>query len=264
LREEPYTMLAGSTRRLLRSAVHYNKKIGARHFSAPVKATEEEDGAVSLVTEQRTKMSDFNRHMVWGKTDEEALPAPLLPEDVKEVAALDPVSKQAVSTRMDGVQRTVVIRQQRKSARQAPLNPESSWRIFFYEDGGYADKWSNSLMGWTSNADPYQSGPPLVFENAPDAVYFAKKRGWNFVVKHPITRFARHDDAQYQDNFLPQAVASQVKREGSSCDHWHRVSAGTSHYFRPLKYHGDGVVRQHGLDREAEIAKAPEGYCQMR
>ena len=102
-------------------------------------------------------------------------------------------------------------------------------------------------MGWTSNADPYQCAPPLTFENAADAVYFAKKRGWNFVVKEPITRYMRNDDCQYQDNFLPQAVAAKVKKEGTSCDHWSRSSAGTSHYFRPLKYHGDGTVVQRYL-----------------
>lgn len=207
-------------------------------------------------------MTKFDRHLVWGKAGE-YMPAPVLPENPAELAALDPASKNH-NVRMDGTTRTVVIRQQKKSMRQAPLNPESSWRIFFYEDGMLAEKWTNSLMGWTSNADPYQCGPPLTFESAADAVYFAKKRGWKFVVKQPILRHMRHDDAQYQDNFLPQAVAAKVQKEKTSCDHWHRPLAGTSHYFRPLKYHGDGLVPQHGPNGGAPIAPHVEGSYKLR
>jgi hypothetical protein len=165
---------------------------------------------------------------------------------------------------LDGTERTVIIRQDKKSMRQAPMNPEKKWRIAFYEDGKITEKWTNSLMGWTSNADPYQCAPPLVFPNAADAVYFAKKRGWKFIVKQPITRYMRRDDAQYQDNFLPQAVASRVQKEGTSCDHWKRDLAGASHYFRPLKYHGDGEVRQHGPNTEATTLPAVEGYYKLR
>ena len=228
---------------------------------APAAADDDED-AVSPIAQRREEMSKYDKHMVFG-TAGEYMPAPVLPEDPKEVAVLDPVD-QGHRTMMDGSARTVVIRQQKKSMRQAPLNPEASWRIFFYEDGMTSEKWTNSLMGWTSNADPYQCGPPITFSNASEAVYFCKKRGWNFVVKHPITRYMRNDDAQYQDNFLPQAVAAKVASDGTACDHWHRTKAGTSHYFRPLKYHGDGTVVQHGPNGGAEIAPAPESYYKMR
>jgi len=260
------------TARAFSRSIINNRLQTTRHLSAAKKpaaavakapAPEEEDtDAISPVTERRREMTKFDRHMVWGKTGE-YMPAPVLPEDPKEIAALDPADM-GHRTRMDGSARTVVIRQQKKSMRQAPLNPESSWRIYFYEDGMISEKWTNSLMGWTSNADPYQCGPPLTFDNASDAVYFAKKRGWNYVVKQPILRYMRRDDAQYQDNFLPQAVAAKVQKEGTSCDHWKRSSAGTSHYFRPLKYHGDGTVQQHGPNGNADIAPAPEGYYKMR
>lgn len=228
---------------------------------APPK-TDDETDAISPITQKRKEMEKFDRHMVWGKTGE-FMPAPILPEDPSEIAALDPVDH-GHRTKMDGSARTVVIRQQKKSTRQAPLNPEVSWRIYFYEDGMISEKWTNSLMGWTSNADPYQSAPPLTFENAADAVYFAKKRGWNYVVKQPILRYMRRDDAQYQDNFLPQSVAAKLQKEGKSCDQWRRKAAGTSHYFRPLKYHGDGTVVQHGPNGKAPIAKHVEGYYKLR
>jgi ETC complex I subunit conserved region len=148
--------------------------------------------------------------------------------------------------------------------RQSPLAPEMTWAIFFQEDGTVSEKWTNSLMGWASNADPYQSAPPLHFDNAAEAVYFAKKRGGNYIVQHPITRYMRNDGVQYQDNFLPQAVAAKVRKEGITCDYWHRKSAGTSHYFRPLKYHGDGTVVQHGPNGEAAIADHVKGQYKIR
>jgi hypothetical protein len=232
-------------------------------FSTVAKPAEDED-ALSPAAERREKMRTFDRHMVWGTTGEDYMPAPVLPENPAEIAALDSAQEQSHNTHMDGTLRTVVIRQQKKSARQAPLNPEDSWKLFFYEDGTYAEKWTNSLMGWTSNADPYQCAPPLTFENAQDAVYFCKKRGWNFVVKRPITRYMRNDDAQYQDNFLPQAVARKIKMEGKSCEHWHRASSWTSHYFRPLNFHGDGEQSQFGPNADAPIAPAPEGFASKR
>jgi hypothetical protein len=247
------------------SALRTCRKTGLCSFSSkPVAAAgskEAEDG-LSPVTEKRQKMSKFDRHMVWGKTGDH-MPAPILPDDPKELAVLDSAD-QRFRTKMDGSSRTVVIRQQQKSSRQAPLNPESVWRIYFYEDGTTSERWTNSLMGWTSNADPYQVSPPLTFENAQEAVYFVKKRGWKYVVKQPILRYMRRDDAQYQDNFLPQAIVSRVQREGKSCDEWKRTSAGTSHYFRPLKYHGDGTVPQYGPNGTSQVAPHVEGYYKLR
>lgn len=221
-----------------------------------------EDGGISPVTEKRQEMTKFDRYMVWGKTGE-FMPAPVLPDDPKEIAALD-AAQDVAPKRADGSDRRVVIRQQKKSTRQAPLNPESSWRIFFYEDGSITEKWTNSLMGWTSNADPYQFGNPLTFNNAAEAVYFAKKRGWNYVVQAPVLRRLRDDDAQYQDNFLPQATMKRVQMEGTACTEWERSKAGASNYFRPLKYHGDGIVPQHGPNGAAAIAKHVDGYYKTR
>jgi hypothetical protein len=223
---------------------------------------EEDEDSLSPVQEKLREMEKFDRHMVWGQTGEH-LPAPVLPDDPAEIALLDPADVRH-RTHMDGTARTVIIRQQKKSTRQAPLNPEMSWKIYFYEDGMISEKWTNSLMGWTSNADPYQCAPPLTFSNAAEAVYFAKKRGWKYVVKAPIKRWMRDDDAQYQDNFLPQAVANRIQREGTSCDQWHRTSAGTSHYFRPLTYHGDKTVQQHGPNSDEPTASHVAGYYKLR
>jgi ETC complex I subunit conserved region len=247
-----------------RSATTASATALVRGFSSkPVATKDGDEDAVNPYAEKREKMAKANRYLVFGAAGDEYMPAPILPDTPGELAAIDEADRNHRTT-MDGVHRTVVIRQQGRSMRQSPLNPEMSWRIFFYEDGIAAETWENPLMGWVSNADPYQCGNPLIFTNAAEAVYFAKKRGWKYVVKHPILREMRDDDAQYQDNFLPQAIAAKVKAEGTSCKEWERKSAGTSHYFRPLKYHGDGLVRQHGPNFQAESAKPTEGYYKMR
>jgi NADH dehydrogenase (ubiquinone) Fe-S protein 4 len=213
---------------------------------APPKAAVEET-ALSPITEKRNAMRKIDKHLVYYNEDAEKkfLPAPVLPENLQELQALD-TSDSRFHTKSDGNRRHVVIRQSHKSSKQAPLNPESIWRIYFYEDGTNSERWVNPLMGWTSNADPYQSNPPITFETAADAVYFAKKCNWSYEVEEPIRRYMRNDNAQYQDNFLKPAITDQLKREGIHIKEWERKSAGTSHYFRPLNYHGTGFVRQHG------------------
>jgi hypothetical protein len=104
----------------------------------------------------------------------------------------------------------------------------------------------------------------MAFRNASEAVYFAKKRGWDYIVAEPIVRYARNDGAQYQDNFLPQDVAAKVRRERKKCKHWERSAAGTSHYQRPLTYDGKTLARQHGPNLNEPVAPHVDGYYKMR
>lgn len=101
---------------------------------------------------------------------------------------------------------------------QNPTSSEQQWIISFQDDGEFGENWDNPLMGWVSGADPMSSNMlmQLTFRTAEEALYFAKKRGWKYVVEEPILRQGRDDDAQYQDNFLPQAVAGAVRRSGPS------------------------------------------------
>ncbi|CAB9496380.1 sulfur protein 4, mitochondrial [Seminavis robusta] len=226
-----------------------------------VEQGEEEEDAVAIVQSRREELSDKGKHLIWDSGEQ--LPAAPLPENLNELVALDPADTGS-RRKADGTDRFAFIRQDKANVKQSPLNDEKKWRISFVEDGVAGEKWENSLMGWTSNADPFQSEPPLVFENALDAVYFAKKRGWKYIVKEPIMRQVRDDGAQYQDNFLPQAIAARVAKEGTQCDQWKREAAGTSHYYRPLRYHGKGVVPQHGPNPDQESAPYVEGYYKMR
>ena len=194
-----------------------------------------------------------------------AVPLPSLPENVDEVSALDPAHTNQ-DARPDGSKRVVHIKQELSRVSQNPSSSEQQWIISFQDEGEFGDNWDNPLMGWVSGADPMSSNMlmQLTFRTAEEALYFAKKRGWKYVVEEPILRLGRDDDAQYQDNFLPQAAASLVRRERTKCDHWHRPKAGSSHYFRPLKYHGDGTCRQHGLNREQESDPHTEPYYKTR
>lgn len=226
-------------------------------------ADDDAEAAIAIVKERREELTKKGKHLVWESPEQ--LPAAPLPEKVEEIAALDPMAEVAKYNRTDGSERIVMIRQDQANVKQSPLHPEKIWRISFVDNGGDAtSKWENSLMGWTSNADPYQSEPPLKFSNAMDAVYFAKKCGWKYLVKEPIKRQLRSDGAQYQDNFLPQAVAAKMSKEGKLCKQWERSAAGSSHYFRPLRYHGKGVVPQYGPNPEAETLPPVEAYYKRR
>lgn len=162
------------------------------------------------------KMRELDPNLVYASTllpD----PAPKLPDNPAEVASLDP----AMNTWEDGhyyersENRVVHIRQLSSRNSQSPKGNEMIWTISFEDEGETAQKWKNPLMGWKSGADP-MSGMTneLTFDSAKEAAYFAKLRGWNYVVEQPKLRPMRDDGATYQDNFLPKAVAAKVIKDG--------------------------------------------------
>lgn len=207
-------------------------------------------------------MTRSNPYMVFGSTEDE--PDPELPDDPKELAMID-VADHYDRVRPDGTLRHVHIRQLPPKASQSPLTIEKHWIISFSDNGEISETWENPLMGWTSGADPMAPfHDMLMFQNALEAVYFCKKRGWNYTVAQPIHRPPRDDDAEYQDNFLPKSVTALMERDGLQCNHWERPKAGASHYTRPLKYHGDGEVTQYGSNPTAPVAKHVEGSYKRR
>lgn len=224
-----------------------------------------EDGK-SEVEVYTTKMTDIDKAMVYSTTVLPDAPAPL-PAEPSELTALDPAfetweSDQFFDGRPD---RLVHIRQIPKRQNQSPDDRENTWTIGFEDEGESANKWANPLMGWKSGADAMCSVTMnLEFENAKEAAYFAKTRGWSYIVEEPILRESRDDGATYQDNFLSQIAASRVMSEGKKCDLWSRDKSGASHYFRPLNYHGTAEVNQYGPNPKAPIEKDVEGEYKMR
>jgi len=205
-------------------------------------------------------LGEKDQNIVWGLTSPQK--APVLPENPAEIATLDPA--QNADKRLHS--RKVVIRQMSSHVSQQPKNQEQKWTLSFMDDGETADTWTNPLMGWVSSADPMSAtqGLQMTFRNAKEAVYFAKKKGYNYEVAEPIVRHRRSDDAQYQDNFLPQNITKQVARDGTKCYHWKRTKSMASHYFRPLKYHGDGTVTQYGPNPEQDIDPDVQPVQKMR
>lgn len=209
-------------------------------------------------------MRVMDRHMVYGSTA--PTPDPVLPANPDEISALDPAMETQDMQNTYKSKRVVHIKQEDKNVSQSPSTKERHWVIAFGDNGATAETWSNSLMGWVSGSDSMASnmGMQMKFKSAKEAVYFAKKRGWKYDVEKPIMRMMRSDRASYQDNFLPQDVAYKVSNEKTKCDHWSRDAAGASHYFRPLKYHGDGLVPQHGPNGEDPVAPDAESYYKTR
>lgn len=209
------------------------------------------------------EMKQVDSHMIFGDTTE--FPEPILPDNPSEVSALDPAEGRH-SVLPDGRKRMVHIRQGHSSSWQSPTNKENYWVISFQDDGEVGDAWINPLMGWVSGADPMATTmhSQVQFRTAKEAVYFCQKRGWSYLIDQPIFRTSRTDDAQYQDNFLPQRIAALVQRERTQTKQWERSQACTSHYMRPLTYHGDGLVPQHGLNPNEPIAKHVPGIYKMR
>jgi len=237
-----------------------------------IKAEEENNEAREALEAEKSSVQKYvertrelDQHMVWGTTV--APPAPVLPDDESEITFLDPAhTNQDPLDLSTGETRVVTIKQEEANPMQAPTNVEKQWHISFQDEGELAHAWDNPLMGWVSSSDSLANSSRLqmYFKTAADAVYFAKKRGYKYTIEEPILRKGRSDDAQYQDNFLPQNVSLRVRQEGHKCDEWSREEAGASHYFRPLKYHGDGTVPQHGPNGDEETVPDVEGYYKLR
>lgn len=259
----------------LRSTIRHLKLSSLRPLSTnsltQVELAKENDKARAALEAEKSSVQRYveksralDPTMVWGTTV--APPDPELPVDPSEVAALDPNHMDQDPFTLAGEKRIVHIKQQSSKTCQAPTNVENTWIISFSDEAESSQCWDNPLMGWTSSADPMANNIRLQmgFNNAQDAVYFAKKRGWKYTVEAPIMRKGRSDDAQYQDNFLSQAVAGRVRREKVKCDQWSRDAGCTSHYTRPLKYHGDGEVPQYGPNGTAPVDPHVPGYFKVR
>jgi hypothetical protein len=215
----------------------------------------------SPLIEMNERIKKYNQNVLIGKVGEFEI-GPELPEDVKELAVIDPADLDS-RLKSDGRERFVVIRQVRGDQRQNQGDYTGTFKIFF--DDEIVDKWTNTLMDWESGADPLAQLRDLEFENSALAVAFVKKRGWRYIVHAPaLKEWTDEDEIQYEDNFLPLIVASRVLMEGTSCDQWHRTASGASHYRRPLKYHGVGTAPQFGPNPDAPIAEYTESFYKRR
>lgn len=78
-----------TTRLAIRSLASRSQAPASLFSSVATKAAEDDEDALSPVDDKTQKMSRTSKFMVFGKTGD-PLPAPILPDDPKEIAALDP------------------------------------------------------------------------------------------------------------------------------------------------------------------------------
>ena len=106
--------------------------------------------------------------------------------------------------------------------------------------------WENPLMGWTSTADPYV-GLVTKFDTKEEAERFAKKQGWKLEIAEPAPVGDFKGKISYSYNFLPEHVETLIKQKGKkSAVQFKHPTGRRSNWVKTLKYHGDGVVAQHG------------------
>ncbi|KAI9913187.1 hypothetical protein PsorP6_004938 [Peronosclerospora sorghi] len=125
---------------------------------------------------------------------------------------------------------------------QSGMYQTKHWEIRFQSPR----TWENPLMGWTSTADPYV-GLVAKFDKKEEAERFAKKQGWELEVDEPAPVGDYNGKISYSHNFLPEHVETLIKQKGKkSAVQFKHPTGRRSNWVKTLKYHGDGVVPQHG------------------
>jgi hypothetical protein len=76
----------------------------------------------------------------------------------------------------------------------------------------------------------------------------AQQMGWTYELEEPeeFDQFHMHGKNTYAHNFLPPAVLADLQKNKTKCKHFAFPTANSSHYFRPLNFHGSAAVDQHG------------------
>lgn len=71
--------------------------------------------------------------------------------------------------------------------------------------------------------------------------------GWEVEIEEPAEKGNFDGQLAYSYNFLPQHIETMLKREGKKAHvHFKHPTGRRSNWVKTLKYHGNGVVAQHG------------------
>lgn len=101
-------------------------------------------------------------------------------------------------------------------------------------------------MGWTSTADPLH-GMVLKFDTQDEALHYAEKQGLEIETHEPAELGNFEGEISYSHNFLPLHVENYIKKHGKKANVIFKHPTGRrSNWVKTLKYHGNGVVPQHG------------------
>lgn len=210
---------------------------GKRFQKLSTEITAEAIKANALMIE---KFKKLNRTTMMPKTMTDVMiPGmdPELPKDISELAVLNGMP--ALQS-----QRRVEIAPYPIKTLQAGDRFHNVWQIKWPRE---QERWSNSLMGWTSTADP-MSNMELNFDDRADAIAFAERNGWEYDVKAEVSeRVVEAGDMQYGHNFLPKRTMEIVRSEGGvKSKQFNNPGYGSSNWFMPLTYNGQAEVEQFG------------------
>eukprot|EP01039_Chlorochromonas_danica_P011004 gene11004-12252_t len=206
-----------------------------RGLSTKVQRTPEE---VKAALERGERFKKFVQQSVQPTTITQGLGSGkdlYIPKDLSEMAVLSGMP-------VEQAQRTVIIAPRLLKSLQSGGKYANQWQITWPNQA----RWSNGLMGWTGTSDP-MSNVKLHFDSKEEAIAFAQRNGWKYNLQRPTAqRTTPLGTNLYKHNFLDKRTMEQMKKEGPSTKIWEAPTYGESHWFMPLKYHGDGVVTQHG------------------
>merc|ERR1711871_961506 len=166
-----------------------------------------------------------------------------VPKNIKEMAAT------FSGMPAEHAKRTVTIAPKQHKTLQSAEKLSHIWMITWE----HQERWMNPLMGWTSSADPL-SNVRLSFDSKEEAIAFADRNGWKYKVRaaikmQPAENFGK---IKYAQNFLSNKISEAMKEDSKIGKKiFSSPGYGQSNFFKPLTYHGDGIVEQHG-------PKAPE------
>lgn len=231
----------GVGRLTLRPAVRaFAPTSAVRAFSTPAPVDEIDEAVV--IADMKKTLADSKKTVTPWAQRMITLPAQHLPENLAEVGHLEP----AMPAKQRG--RTVIISQKAKSSMTSGQSATHPWHIQWQHE----HRWGNGLMGWTSTADP-MSNVDLKFESIEDATFFCEKHGYKYDVQEtPVTDevFDKPGSQKYAHNFLPRRFEAVLTKYGKGKNakaiFTHANGENRSHYFRPLKYHGDKETEQFG------------------
>ncbi|KAK6348865.1 hypothetical protein TWF730_009633 [Orbilia blumenaviensis] len=149
-----------------------SKKTHAHEPSAP--PTPAKDGPPAVAAEPPSDLTTSVYSPSHSVIPEEHIVSDVIPAGVVSGAPLDLQS------------RMVRIYKPTKNAMQSANHRGKLWRMD-WDVLGKGHRWENPLMGWQSSAD-FVQGTHLTFRTKEDAIYFAEKQGYDYLVQEPKER----------------------------------------------------------------------------
>lgn len=110
-------------------------------------------------------------------------------------------------------------------------------------------------MGWNSGKDGYDC-LRMQFETKEQAMNFCQRQGWVYKILEYESEPHQRGDKSYSYNFFPENLAKKLKQKNSKAvmkSTFEHAKGRKSHYQRPLTFHGDAPVRQHGGEAPASL-----------